>query len=84
MSQRPRHGVPSHFPVNFICCRLGMFLRAYPDVTDFDICTQLHLALQTASQWHDVYDGFDYKACYWFIVDYPECGPALDAEDPLD
>lgn len=34
--------------------------------------TQLHFALQTASQWCPVYDDFDYEEFYNFIVDYFE------------
>jgi hypothetical protein len=53
------------------------------DETDFDIFTQLHFALQNASQWREVYDGFNYKVFYWFIVDYLESA-STDAEELLD
>jgi len=32
--------------------------------SDFDICSQLHSVLQNASQWDEIYDGFDCNAFY--------------------
>jgi hypothetical protein len=51
--------------------------------TGSDRYTQLHFALQSASQWREVYDKFNYKDFYWFIVDYLEGGSG-DAEELLD
>lgn len=51
--------------------------------TESDVHKQLHFALQNASQWREVYDGFNYKSFYWFIVDYLE-GRSTDIEELLD
>ena len=48
-----------------------------------DVRKQLHFALQSASQWCEVYDNFNYKDFYWFVVDYLE-GDSVDAEELLD
>jgi len=37
---------------------------------------QLHFALQNSNLWREVYDGFNYKDLYWFIVDYLGAGSA--------
>jgi len=58
-------------------------LRTCPDETNFNIRTQLHFALQAASQWREVYDRFNYKVFYWFVVDYLESG-STDTEELLD
>ena len=75
--------MPSHLPVYRIRRCPSTCLRACLDGTDFDIILQLHFALQAASQWREVYDGFNYKAFYWFLVDYLEGGSA-DVEELLD
>jgi len=44
---------------------------------------QLHFALQNASLWCEVYDNFNYKDFYWFIIDYLGAG-STNAKDLLD
>jgi len=47
------------------------------------IFSLLCFALQSAAGWCEVYDGFNYKDLYWFIVEYLGAGSA-GAKELLD
>ncbi|KAF9793078.1 hypothetical protein BJ322DRAFT_1103511 [Thelephora terrestris] len=65
-----------------VATTLDMRCRVTPRSVAY-AAVQLHFALQSASQWREVYDKFNYKDFYWFIVDYLEGGSG-GAEELLD
>jgi len=59
--------------------RFSKHTRTEPVLTS----VQLHFALQNTSLWCEVYDNFNYKDFYWFIVDYLGAG-SMTAKELLD